>query len=394
MEMEKIIIINPGSTSAKYGLYVKGQRIAYYNYEKHNDTFRLNEFIGQDIIRQKDIENHDYKNSFSSFIDSIIENNYIQDIDDIDCIGIRIVAPGSFFKENKSIDKDYLEHLEESKKHSPIHINSIQREINSVFDKVGNLKMYGISDSEFHNGFSDFSKIYALPKKITEKYDLYKNGYHGISVESVLKEYKKKYKTLPEKTIVCHLGGGSSLTAVLNGKSIDNTMGYSPLSGLTMATRSGDVDLEAIITIAEKEDLDLPELRDLIYNHSGVLGISNLSDDTRVILDTFDENSDSKNALLNYTYNIKKQLGAYVALLNGVDCIIFTGSIGEKAYRVRELILDELDNLGIKLDSKLNSQINDNQEGFINKSGSDVIICVLKTEEMNLMAEKLLEVCN
>jgi acetate kinase len=384
------IIVNNGSASKKYSLYDENGLLLHVHYEKVEDYFLKTE-KRKESEESNEIELDEFNNAYNNFIDSLIKYGFIKDEQDISKIGIRIVAPGSFFLDHYKIDNSFLESLEENKKLSPLHIDPVQKEINAILDKMPKIDLYAISDSVFHKNKPDYANIYAYPKDLTEKLDLHRFGYHGLSVSSIVNSLKEKDE-LPEKLIVCHLGGGSSITAVLNGESIDNTMGYSPMEGIPMATRSGNVDPNTIFAIMDEKDFDKEEIQQFLYKECGFKGISGLTGDTRVILrETQKGNQDAKLALDYYAYEIKKTIGAYKTILGGLDTIVFTGTIGVRSSDVRKRICDGLESSGIEIDQAKN-KLTVKNNNLINEATSESKILVMETNEMDEMNRILSEI--
>ena len=221
----------------------------------------------------------------------------------------------------------------------------------------------------------------------TKKYEIYRYGYHGLSFQSIVGKLKDK-NSLPSKMIVCHIGGGISITAIKDGKSIDTSMGFTPLEGMTMATRVGDIDSGAVIYLSEVSGLKGMKFRQYLNKNSGLFGLSGgVSGDVRDLLKIEYENSDAKNALDIYAYKIQKQIGAYVAVLGGVDSLVFSGTVGERSFKMRKRICDGLEVFGLKLDNSKN-EITDRIDAVISTFDSKVKIEVIKTNEMKVIAEE------
>jgi len=384
------IIVNNGSTSRKYSLYKEDVLLMSAHYEKINNSFLKSE-ITKENYKEEEILVDIFKEAFKDFITTLIKENLINSEEDISKIGIRIVAPGTFFQHDYLVDSDFLEQLEDKKIISPLHIEPVQIEISEILDNMPKIPIYAISDSSFHKDKPKFSNIYAYPKDITEKLDLYRFGYHGLSVASIVNKLKEK-GGLPNKLIVCHLGGGSSITAVKNGLSIDNSMGYSPIEGIPMATRSGNVDPNSLFAIMDEKDFTTNEMQKFLYKECGVKGISGLSGDTRVILTEAQKgNEDAKLALDYYSYEIQKTIGAYKTILGGLDAIVFTGTIGERSSDVRKRICDGLGALDISIDQSKNKLLI-KSEGDIKDELSKTDVLVMRTHEMEEMNRILNEI--
>ncbi len=358
--MEKILIVNIGSSSKRYALYQDKELFNIHIYS-FKDEFILE--YEDDKLKINELE---YKNSLKLFISRFLSN-----LNEIKAIGIRVVCPGKYFLYNKLIDYKYIRKLEDMKDILPLHIIPVLEEIKNIKKLFPKIKLIGISDSSFHKTISEEARHYAIGKKEAEKYGIHRYGYHGISVRSVLDKSKNFIKA--KKIIVCHIGSGVSLTAIENYKSLDNSMGFTPLEGIFGGTRVGDIDPGAVIYLSKK--LNLEEY----FNHKcGFSGLTGKSDIRELLNNKF--------ALNLFSYRIKKYIGSYIAVLNGLDLIIFTGAVGENSSKIRELICKDLDNLGINLNKKENLNV---KEGFIH-SGK-VKILVLKTNEMEEIYRETLE---
>lgn len=393
--MQKIIIVNSGSTSKKYALYDGHDLVMSFHFEQDKNSKNGGYLLGlkKDKTFSKEVlvSTKDYEQAFDYAVNFLIENKYLSNKDEIDAVVFRIVAPGTYFTSDRIINSEFLERLEEIKNQSPLHINKMQEEFSQVAKSLKKTKMIGVSDSRFHKTMSENALKYALPKKISEEDDIKRFGYHGISVASIVSQIKKEKGQIPEKMIICHLGGGSSITALKNGESVENSMGYSPLEGLPMATRIGNIDVGAVLAIAEKNDLEWSELRDIMYNQSGLKGMSGYTDDIRDLLIGIEQNNpDAIFALEKYTYEVKKTIGAYVAILNGIDWLIFAGTVGERSHPTRKMICEDMEYFGIELDEHLNA-LTTNKPGFINVPNSNVPIEVMYTNEVDEMISRAIE---
>jgi len=381
------IIVNNGSASRKYSLYKEEVLLMSAHYEKIDNSFLKTEIINEKT-REEEISIDIFKEAFKDFIKTLIKDGLINSEEDISKIGIRIVAPGTFFQSDYLVDSNFLEKLEDKKVISPLHIEPVQREISEILDNMPKIPIYAISDSAFHKGKPKFSNIYAYPKDITEKLDLYRFGYHGLSVASIVNKLKEE-GSLPDKLIVCHLGGGSSITAVKNGSSIENSMGYSPIEGIPMATRSGNVDPNSLFAIMDEKDFTTDEMQRFLYKECGVKGISGLSGDTRVILiEAQKGNEDAELALDYYSYEIQKIIGSYKTILGGLDAIVFTGTIGNRSSDIRKRICDGLGALDISIDQSKN-KLMIKSEGDIKDDVSKVDVLIMDTHEMKEMNRAL-----
>jgi acetate kinase len=247
----------------------------------------------------------------------------------------------------------------------------------------------GVSDSKFHANKPNHSRYYGIDTELAEKYGIERYGFHGISVGSVINKLEDADILLP-KTIVCHLGSGSSVTAVLNGKSIDNTMGYSPLEGLMMSTRSGSIDVSAAVVIKEKLDLTDIGLEQYLDKQAGLLGVSGSSDDIRQLVDR-EKNGDerAKLALDIFVYRIQQAIGQMAAGLDGASCLVFTGTVGERSHVIRKRVLEKLSYLGFEIDDKKNSETYEPEEVAKICSSPSKPILVISTDEAAEIARRI-----
>lgn len=291
----------------------------------------------------------------------------VKNLDEIGAVGHRVVHGGEKFAESVLITDDVIKIIEECNDLAPLHNPANLIGINACRKLMPNTPMVAVFDTAFHQTMPEEAYMYGLPYEYYKKYKIRRYGFHGTSHSYVSKRAAevlgKKYEDL--KIIVCHLGNGASISAVKNGKCVDTSMGLTPLQGLIMGTRSGDIDPAIIEFIAHKENKSIDEIMNVLNKKSGVLGLSdNLSSDFRDLEAGY--NNGDKNAIRamkTYCYNVAKYVGAYVAAMNGVDVICFTAGVGENGPMVRNMICEHLGYLGIKLDQELN-----------NKRGEDIAI--------------------
>lgn len=382
----KILIINTGSASKKYSIYEGDNKIYNAHFEKENNGY----IIIETFVDKKEktiISEGEFKKAQAYLLNSLIQKNIVSSKADIEAIGIRIVAPGEYFLSHRIVDKEFLKMAEQALEKVPLHLGPALAEIKLAEDVFGDVKVVGVSDSVFHKSLPDKVKFYAIPIADSRKLGLQKFGYHGISIQSVISQTIKKLGALPSKTIVCHLGGGASVTAVKDGKSVETSMGFTPLDGLVMATRVGEIDPGAVIYLADKLGLNTRELEEYFNNKCGLLGISNKSDDIRELIKFETEgDKDSALALEIYVNRLKKYIGAAAAVLGGVDLLIFAGTVGERSFIMRGRICDGLQFLGLEIDSEINNKI-EGVEAEINKPESRVKVLVMKTDEMEEIAK-------
>jgi len=381
---KKYLIVNTGSASKKYALYNDGGEIAFIHLEKEENDYVSTVRISGKSETVK-ISKTDYEKSLGYIFYLLKSKNIISSKTDINGVGIRVVAPGVYFQSNKVIDSKYINNLKSALKRAPLHLEVIFAEIKKSKLFFGNkTKLIGISDSEFHSTMPQKAKNYAIDSRHAEKYEIYRYGYHGISARSIVNKLEKKGQ-LPSKLIVCHIGGGVSVMAIKDGKSIETSMGFTPLEGVIMANRVGDIDAGAVIYLSEMLKLQDLELTQYFNKKCGLLGLSGgLSNDIRELLKAEEESGDVRaiNALDTYVYKIQKQIGASFVALGGLDTIVFSGTVGERSYKMRKRICRGLESLGIVIDQKIN-ECTDGVECFLNTNESKIKIEVVKTDEMN-----------
>lgn len=342
-----------------------------------------------DILGKKNktaISQDDYKKSGAFLVSLLLEEKLISQKNEIAAIGFRIVAPGDYFSTTRKIDPEYIEMLKNMLKKAPLHIAGVSSEIDEFSELLPEAVFVGISDSAFHSDMPDMARGYAITSDMREA-GIKRYGYHGISFSYVSLRMKDIFGSTPERAIICHLGGGSSITALKNGKSVDTSMGFTPLEGLMMATRSGDIDVGAAVEIARNKKLSPEEIEQYLNKECGLLGISGFSSDIRELLKKEAEGDErSSLALGMFVYRIKKYIGSYIAALGELDALIFTATVGERSYIMRSRICEKMDFLGIVIDEKKNEELAG--EGFIENTSSRVKIAVIPTDETLEMARE------
>lgn len=382
-----ILAVNPGSASKKFAVYDGDKRVFFAHIETEAGKYLLNLEIGGAEEKQE-ITETDYRNDVEFILNLAKIRGAIKGKADIAGVGIRIVAPGEYFYSHNIVDAEFENKLTETEEEAPLHIRPILEEVEELNLVLPEIKKIAVSDSAFHAGLPAHARTYAIAKNVAQKYNIYRFGYHGISVQSVIRKIPVFLGELPERVIVCHMGSGASITAVKNGKSIDTSMGFTPLEGLPMGTRVGDIDAGALIYLGEKLNLDYRALEKYLNNQAGFLGISGKTSDVRELLELESKGDpDAALALKIFIYKIQKYIGAYAAAMGGVDLVVFTATIGERSFIMRERIAQGLEFLGIALDSLKN-----------NAPGSDTLIgnklAVVATDELGEIAQETIAVLN
>ena len=309
-------------------------------------------------------------------------------IDEIDAIGHRMVHGGEKFSQSTLLTNEVLEVFESCNDLAPLHNPANLKGVNAVKEVAPDMPQVGVFDTSFHQTMPDYAYMYALPYELYEKYGVRRYGFHGTSHRYITKRALEMMGVPAEgsKIITCHIGNGGSVAAVKDGKSIDTSMGMTPLAGLMMGTRSGDVDPGALPYIMEKTGLDIQGLNEMLNKKSGVAGISGVSSDMREV-DAAAESGNKRAQLSNtmYFYRIKKYIGAYAAAMGGVDAIVFAGGVGENQAGCRAEVLEGLEFLGVELDKEVNAKMR-GEEAVLSTPNSRVKVLLIPTDEEMMIA--------
>jgi len=346
---KKILVINIGSASKKCGLYSESE-LCSVHMEKTSDGYIGTIKVG-DNKEDVQIIQTDY-DDVGAYLMRVAGEKNIAQISDVNKIGLRVVAPGAFFQEDKIIDDNYIQALTLAQEMAPLHITPVLEELNKIKMWSDDISLLGISDSVFYKDMPTEAKLYGLPKELAEEHGIYRYGYHGISMSSVLDKIKELKGDVPEKIIICHLGSGSTVTALKNGQPVDTSMGFTPLEGVPMGSRVGNIDAGAVLYLLKKGGLDASTLEEMLYKKSGLLGLSGKTPFVKELID-LEKAGDigAGEALTVFTRAVKKYIGAYSAILGGLDLLVFTATIGERSEYIRAKICSGLEHLNISLDS-------------------------------------------
>lgn len=392
----KILVINCGSSSIKYKLYdMSNQKVmAAGGMEKVGmaDSFLKVTLPGGEKKKiEASIPDHEVGISLMFKVLTDPEIGAIHSLDEIDAAGHRIVHGGVFTKSmvvTPDVIETWKQYFELAPLHNPAHLKGYE----AVKKQMPNLKQVFVFDTAFHQTMPDYAYMYALPYEAYSKYKVRRYGFHGTSHRYVTWRAGEALGINPseKKIITCHIGNGASVAAVKYGKVIDTSMGLTPLEGLMMGTRTGDIDSSAILYLMKKMNLTIDEASDLLNKKSGMAGVTEISSDMREIDDAYMAGNPRAVLGLNmYNYRIKKYIGAYAAAMNGVDAIIFTAGVGEHQYDVREGACSGLDYLGVKLDIEKNKK-NCGEEEIISAPDSKVLVAVIPTDEELMIAKDTL----
>lgn len=383
---DKILIINIGSASKKYAIYQNGKLLLASHFEHNGRGGFVASFYHDEKKEEQELSESKHRGSLPYLIDYLIERRILGLKEKLFAVGIRVVAPGQYFKEHRKIDDEYIKKLEEAADIAPLHIEAVLSELKEMRRSLPEITVVGCSDSAFHSTILDVAKNYAISEDVVKKYGIYRYGYHGLSIESAVKKLRNMNGGVPTRTIVCHLGSGSSVTALKNGQSTDTSMGFTPLEGLPMGSRVGSIDAEAVLFLGRSLDLSFEKLSEYLNTKSGLLGLSGKTSDVRELL-RLEQDGDAKCklALDMFIYSVKKYIGAYMATLGGLDALVFTGTVGERSHKVRARVCSGLEEFGIRLDQGENVIYEGNKDGSIQSTNSQTSIIVLSSDETGVM---------
>jgi acetate kinase len=389
-----ILVLNCGSSSIKYQLFemsngcdmkAKGllERIGL------NESIVTHKPTGGETYKLiTDIPDHTTGINMVMEVLCDPEHGVIKNVNEIKAVGHRVVNGGESYKESVLINNDVKKNIEACIELAPLHNPANLKGILSVEKLIPGVPQVAVFDTSFHQTMPDYAYMYALPYEYYEKYRIRKYGYHGTSHKFVAyKAAKILGRDIKElKIITCHLGNGASVTAVQNGISVDTSMGFTPVDGLIMGTRTGEVDPGVLVYIADKEHLNVTGVNNMINKKSGVFGISQISSDMRDLETAADAGNKKAILALNmYAYKVKKFIGSYCAAMNGVDLLVFTGGIGENDFSMRKKICSHMESLGIIF----NDEVNNGSRGadlIISKPESKVTVMSVTTDEEFVIA--------
>jgi acetate kinase len=396
----KILVLNCGSSSIKYKLFdmTTKEILAQGGIEKIGlvgSFLKLTLPNGEKKILEKDIPEHTAGIEF--ILNTLVSPEYgaIKSLEEINAVGHRMVHGGERFSESVKLDKEVLDAFAACNDLAPLHNPANLKGVNAVSAILPNIPQVGVFDTAFHQTMPDYAYMYAIPYELYEKYGVRRYGFHGTSHRYVSQRVCEFLGVDPKgkKIITCHIGNGGSISAIKDGKCIDTSMGLTPLEGLVMGTRSGDIDAGAVTFIMEKEGLNATGVSNLLNKKSGVLGVSGVSSDMRE-LEAAVAAGNPKAILAEkmYFYRIKKYIGAYAAALGGVDIILFTGGVGENQANCRSEVCEGLEFMGVKIDLEKNKVRG--EEAIISADDSKVTVAVIPTDEELMIASDTLAILN
>ncbi|HJE15774.1 MAG TPA: acetate kinase [Lapidilactobacillus dextrinicus] len=382
--MVKVLAINAGSSTLKWKLFEMPQETEIASGMVDRLGLPGSKFIvkfnGQKTKEDIDIPNQDV--AVNLLLQRLSESGIIDDINEIKGVGHRVVAGGEFFKQSAEVTPENLEKILELADYAPLHNPNEAKGIEAFQKALPDAKEVAVFDTSFHTSMPNVNYLYSLPLDYYKEYGARKYGAHGTSHRYV-SQRAAEILGVPlesQKMITMHLGSGASITAIKDGKSFDTSMGFTPLAGLTMSTRSGDIDASLVAYLMEKLNIqDINDMINILNQKSGLLGISGLSPDMRDLLKTREDRPESQLAIDIYVNRLIKYIGSYVAEMNGVDTLVFTAGTGEGSIPIRKMVVERLGFIGAKLDEEANNV--EAEERIISTPDSKVKVLIVPTNE-------------
>jgi acetate kinase len=397
----KILVLNCGSSSVKYKLLDMDtkEELGCGGVEKigmKGSFLKHTRKDGQKVILEGEILEHQIAVEYILGVLTSVRHGAIESLEEINAVGHRVVHGGEKFNSSVLINDEVIKKIVDCIEIAPLHNPPNLAGINAIKELLPDVPQVAVFDTAFHQSMPDYAYMYGIPYSLYKKYGIRRYGFHGTShrfvshraCEFLGLNFKKT------KIITAHIGNGASIAAIEHGKSVDTSMGFTPIEGLMMGTRSGDVDLGVVTFIMEKEMINTAGASTLFNKHSGVLGVSGVSSDMRDIDNAIAEgNERAKLALNMYQYRIKKYIGSYFAALNGADVLVFTGGVGENQSPIREYICNGLGFMGLKIDNELNAKSR-GKEILLSTPDSTVKVVVIPTDEEFMIASDTLHIIN
>lgn len=395
-----ILVVNCGSSSAKYDVFNVDKECSVCKgmvsrIGEATASFS-HEVMEKDILVKKKVICGDHHSAVEIIRQNLVdpEMGVIKDVREITGVGHRVVHGGEEFSSSTLIDNRVIRSIEKFSVLAPLHNPPALEGIRGCMKIFQNVPQVAVFDTAFHQTMPEQAYLYGIPYSLYEKYKVRRYGFHGSSHRFVSRRAAeilgKPYESL--RIISCHLGNGASICAIRDGKSVDTSMGMTPLEGLVMGTRCGDIDAGAVLYIADKEETSIPFTNTLLNKHSGILGLSGVSSDMRDVEHAASEgNHRAKMALDIYHYHIRKYIGSYAAAMGGVDVVILTGGVGENGWETREEVCKGLEFMGLEFSAERNAKLR-GKEAIISADGSKVTAMVVPTNEELVIATDTFEI--
>jgi acetate kinase len=353
-------------------------------FERAGDRFEI--CVEQDGIQQicEGISSDTFTASLHQMLDQLAESKIISNLQEITTVGIRVVAPGTYFQKHHIVDGIFIHRLREHEPAAPLHIPHTLAELAVAQLELPHAKIVAVSDSAFHATLPPFARDYSIEAKDTTDFDIHRFGYHGISVSSIMTILKERSESVPERLVIAHVGSGVSMTALRHGVSIDTTMGFAPDSGMIMGTRVGDSDAGMLLELMRVKNMRLFDTLTYIQGRGGLKGMTGESDFRQLLEHVTHEEPIAVAAMRHFVYRFQKQLGAYAVALGGIDRIILTATAAERSPLLRTQLLSGLEWFGVELDTSANDVLIQH-DGVITVPSSRIAVEVIRTQELSEM---------
>jgi len=382
-----ILVVNLGSASRKYALFADGASKASINFEFEDG--KVIAAVSYNGDKHKvNYEDTELSNVAKYVLPLLHQFEVLGESETIQAVGIRVVAPSKLFMQDQLLTPEIERALEVIELRAPLHVTTVLAELKHLEQYFSGTPIIIISDSAFHSTKSELAWRYGIDTELADKHEILRFGYHGISVSSVAQKMQQQ-NIMDQKVIVCHLGSGSSLTALMGGKSSETTMGYTPLEGIMMATRTGNIDPSAALAIKRELGLSDNELESYLNKKSGLSGVSGSSNDIRQLLASEEQGDKRASMALGlFVYRIQLAIGQLAASMDGVDAIVFTATIGERSAIIRSRIMDKLNYLGFVYDKAVNDATFEPQSAVNLAQADSKPLYVLATDEATEIAHR------
>lgn len=389
---QKVIAINAGSSSLKFQLFSMPEEVSLCQglVERIGleDAVFSMKFSGQEVSKTTSIADH--QQAVDMLLTSLIEYRIVSDLKEIQGVGHRVAHGGEFFRDSALVNDDSIEKITRLSELAPLHNPVNLTGIHAFKQALPDAKAVAVFDTSFHQTMAKQDYIYPIPYEYYRKHGVRRYGFHGTSHKYVANHYAETTgKPISDLNLItCHLGNGSSICAIRGGESVHTSMGFTPLAGVMMGTRCGDIDPSILPFLAEKESMSLAQLNEMMNSRSGLLGVSELSHDCRDVSNASKTNEQAKLALDIFVERVRAYIGQYLVKLGRVDAIIFTGGIGENATDIREQVCSSLEPLGIHLDSDKNRS----KSTIFSSQTSSISLAVIETNEELMIAKDVMRV--
>jgi acetate kinase len=383
--MGTTLVVNPGGSSKKYALYSAGRRVLSVGYEETCAGYeKCTHVQGQQQLCEK-VSQDEFINALTYLAETIDKHIFREQLPKLDVVAVRVVAPGSYFQAHRIVDDEYLTRLKDKLSIAPIHVPLVLKEIEKIKQTFMGITIVAASDSEFHKTMPEVARHYSISRDDAEELDIYRFGYHGLSVSSIVNRIHAVMGIDPERLVVCHIGSGVSVTGVKHGQSQETTMGFTQTSGLPMSSRAGDLDATALLYVMSRRNFNVREAELYLDTMGGLVGLGHDADIRRLLDRKAQLDEAATVALDKFSYSIKQAIASTTVALGGMDALVLTATASERSYALRSMILADLEYLGVKINEERNSLLV-GKEGVISARNSPVKVLVMKTDEMGEMA--------